>query len=156
MRTIEPRDVLATVVFGAPSAWLWASLIGLLSAYTQFPLLVALSKEFGEHLKPWVPTFMFAWELLGSAMCAFIIALPLGYLLRGRVVPMAILFSLLFLSGLAISDFMQDEPSLFAFVLSFSGPWLFLAWSAAFIFFGHSLRKRKHVDLTTGSRRRRR
>lgn len=144
-KAIEPRDVLATIAFGAPSAWLWASLIGVLSAYTQFPLLVSLSKQYGEQIRPWVPAYMFVWELFASAVCALIIAFPLGYLLRGRVVPMAILYLSLFLGGLAIADFMQNEPSLLAFIFSFSGPWLFLVWSGAFICIGHSLRRRKHV-----------
>ncbi len=151
MRHVDFRDLGLTILFGVVSPYLWAGLIGVLSAATQLPLLASLSREFGPRIKPWVPTYMFAWEVVGGALCALVIALPLGFLLRRHIWPMWVLFAGLFLASLAISALLTEEPSIFFFVLTFPAPWVFLLWSALFVLVGHRLKMRRHVALYIGN-----
>jgi len=139
------RDLSVAILFGVVAAPLWAGMIGFLSAFTQLPLLASLAREFGSGIKPWVPTYMLAWEVVGGAVCALVIALPLGYLLRRHVLAMWLLFALLFLAIFAWpSSYIDDaEPQFFA--LSYPGPWVFLAWSALFVRVGHRLRRQSLV-----------
>lgn len=145
MFRVDLRDIGMTVLFGAASSWLWGSLIGALSAATQFPILVSLSREFGARVTPWVPAYMFAWEIIGGGLCALVIALPLGYLLRQHIWPMWAIFATFFVGGLAVSALLGDDLSLFLLVFRFPGPWVFLAWSALFVVVGHRLRMHRHV-----------
>lgn len=145
MQRADVRDIILTVLVGAASPWIWASLIGVLGALTYMPPLISLAREFGPSIRPWLSTYEFIWEIIGGAVCALLVALPTGYLLRRNVLPLWVLFAALFLAGLTLSALGTEDPVIFFLVLSLPGPWIFLFWSAVFFFVGQLLRRRHNV-----------
>ena len=135
------RDGVVIALFGLGSPWAWAMLSGLLGI-AQGPVLAAMS-----HAMP-LPRTSMSWYLAGysviaALLCAVVIALPLGFLVRRPPWLVWLPFALLFWIALAVGTWLSPEPFDLSVFYAHADAWLFLAASALLIVLGRKLGQRR-------------
>jgi hypothetical protein len=138
------RDALVVALFGICAPWLWFVLLALL-AHIETPILAALFRSSMAQTKMVVSSYFFGFELFTAVVCAILIALPLGYLLRSQPILAWLQFVLVFWGTLAFAALVSDGPFDLSYVAAYPGVWLFLSASALLLVIGHKL-KRRHAE----------
>jgi hypothetical protein len=133
------RDFLLIALFGLGSPWLWVLLLGAF-AVAEVPVLQLLSPVMPLN-KVSLPLYLISYDIVAALLCAVILALPLGYLVRQQPWRVWLQFFSLFWIALFAAAFLTPEPVDMSPIYAHLSVWLFLAASACFIVLGHKWRR---------------
>lgn len=144
MPRVYMRDILVAIFFGGVAPYLWIGAVALSAIMVQAPFLSTISRDFSPALlKIWVSSYFALFGFLTSFICAAIVALPLGYLLRGAYQLAWLIFALIFLAvSIGPGIWQHDMEGVLGFFKTFE-MWVFLLGSALFLFLGKRWHQRR-------------
>jgi hypothetical protein len=141
MQRANVGDFVLMALFGLGSPWLWVLLAGAL-AVAEVPVLELLSPVMPLN-KVSLPLYLISYDIVAALLCAVIIALPLGYLVRQQPWRVWLQFLSLFWIALFVAALLTPEPVDLSPIYAHISVWLFLAASACFIVLGHKWRRHR-------------
>lgn len=143
--SLQFRDFILALVFGLIAPYLWIAAVGLSTVAVEAPFLNSLGSGLSPAvLKAWIGFYFFLLGFLTSFACAALVALPLGYFLKGGHRLAWIIFVLVFLLvSVGPGLWQRDLEGVVSFFKSYE-MWVFLFGSALFLFLG----KRWHARRT--------